>query len=229
MTKLKGGKLPRLADNLGFIQIKKINFTNGSDEVDSIIKSFLFKDKELINLKDKFNDIIETEVSDENSKQSIKNNIEKLLNKNEDKKINKDVLKDILNKSLTVIFKDLYMYDENFKNDADEKFVCDKSEGNISTINVSSEDLNSLNNLNKSKVKQHVKIILYKIISAISPSDKNDFILSLNELTKRELTKRKGDNEVFKKINEHTEKLFRFLYNKDSKKKGNLLNIYRNN
>ena len=39
MKNLKGGKLPRLADNLGFIQIKKVNFSNNNN-VDDIISSF---------------------------------------------------------------------------------------------------------------------------------------------------------------------------------------------
>ena len=226
MKNLKGGKLPRLADNLGFIQIKKVNFSNNNN-VDDIISSFLFKDKELKNLKKKFNELIEREITDNNKKQNIKNELEKLIdNKSVDTPFNVNILREILNKSLTIIFKELYKYDENFKNDANIKFICDKSEGDLSSISISSNDLNSLNNLNKSKIKQHVKIILYKIISALSSdNDKQKFILALDEITKNDIFK-KRDNEVFMKINKHTNKLFNFLHKKDHTKKGNLLNIY---
>ena len=226
MKNLKGGKLPRLADNLGFIQIKKVNFTN-NNSVDDIINSFLFKDKELKNLKNKVNEVIEKEISDDNKKKGIKNDLEKLIdNRSNEIPFNVNILREILNKSLTIIFKELYKYDENFKNDANTKFVCDKSEGNMSSISVSSNDLNSLNNLNKSKIKKHVKIILYKIISALSSDyDKQKFISALDEITKDSLFK-KRDKDVFIKINEHTNKLFNFLHKKDHTKKGNLLHIY---
>lgn len=226
MKNLKGGKLPRLADNLGFIQIKKVNFLNNNN-VDDIISSFLFKDKELKNLKKKFNELIEREITDNNKKQNIKNELEKLIdNKSDNTPFNVNILREILHKSLTIIFKELYKYDENFKNDANTKFICDKSEGDLSSISISSNDLNSLNNLNKSKIKQHVKIILYKIISALSSdNDKQKFILALDEITKNDIFK-KRDNEVFMKINKHTNKLFNFLHKKDHTKKGNLLNIY---
>ena len=36
MKTLKGGKLPRLADNLGFIQIKKVNFSNNNNLLNEV-------------------------------------------------------------------------------------------------------------------------------------------------------------------------------------------------
>ena len=108
MKNLKGGKLPRLADNLGFIQIKKVNFTN-NNSVDDIISTFLFKDKELKNLKNKVNEVIEKEISNDNKKKGIKNDLEKLIdNRSNEIPFNVNILREILNKSLSIIFKELY-------------------------------------------------------------------------------------------------------------------------
>jgi hypothetical protein len=227
MNKIKGGRLPKLADNLGFIQIKKVKFSSIDKNVDDIINTFLFKNKEIERLKSKLIDIISKEMTDDSIKNNIIKEMEVLINsKTNTTVINEEIIKNIIKKSVEIIFGELYKFDENFKNDANEKFICDKSVGNekMSVINVTSNDLNSLNSLNKGKINQYVKILLYKIISGLSDNEKDNFEKELSKITGK--SRKIIYDSVFKKLNLHNNKLFRFVYSRNQNDKGNLLNIY---
>jgi hypothetical protein len=227
MNKIKGGKLPRLTDNLGFIQIKKVNFSNMDKNVDDTINSFLFKNKEIYRLKNKLIDVISKEITDNNMKTNIISEMESLLNnKTNNVVINEEIIKNIIMKSVEIVFGELYKYDENFRNDADNKFLCDKKNLGVEKkiVTVTSNDLNSLNNLNKGKINQYIKILLYKIISSLSDSEKDNFEIALSKITGK--NSNKIYDSSFKKLNKHNNKLFKFLHSRDQNEKGNLLNIY---
>jgi hypothetical protein len=195
--KQKGGTIPKLSTKIKHIQIKPITFTemdNDKEGLSSILNTYLSQDKELRKLKLQIEQDIQN--SKYGNKSAILNGVNKIL-PSEHRNIFEDngEFNKLMSKSVKIITKDLYKFDEEFRNDVDG---LKKSGKNI---------FENLNSDNKQKIKNYIKIIFHKIIFILNDGDRIKFNNMISN-------KYSLNSNLLSKTNKRADRIFNYFVSK---------------
>jgi hypothetical protein len=219
VNKNKGGsRLPKLTDQLGHLQIKKENLglMNSNEQgIDRVIKTLLKNDKRLDDLSIKIENIVNVELKE--TGKNLKDDIQGVINRYKKRPdIDTNLVKNLINQTIFVVYRDLYEYDDNFRNDVEKNTTESK-------VNIS-----SLSNLNKNKIRKYIKILLFKSLAILNEEDKEKFSKAIDSLRDVSINPfKKYENDAFKKINEHMEIILKHLSGRINKRENQIKEIYR--